>query len=686
MRDAGWRSYLRYDEEQDRPELSWALIKRVAHYGRPYLAGIIGMLAIILVITLLSLVPPLLIRTLIDQVLPQRDYGRLNLLALGMIGIPVVNGLLGVGQRYLSASIGEGVIYDLRVALFGHLQRMSLRFFTHTKTGELMSRLNNDVGGAQRAINGTIIDLLTNLVTLVSTLAIMVRLDWRLTLLAIAVLPLFLVPARLLGRQVRGVVREQLTLISEMNAMMSETLNVSGALLVKLFGRSPSEVERFSQRAGRVAKVDIKQAFLMRWFFLTVSLVSAAGTAMVFWAGGMLVLADQGLTIGTIIAFTAYLGMLYGPLSALSNARVDFATSMVSFERVFEVLDLPVEIQERPDALRLETVKGGVSFENVSFSYGPGENVPGAAAVGLREVVRFGRGSNNTRPPLSQEGGVQVRAGARGTAEGAAETAAEPEAPRWALQDVSFTLQPGQLAALVGPSGAGKTTITYLLPRLYDPTSGAIRIDGHDIRDLTLDTLAQQIGMVTQETYLFNDTIRANLLYARPGAGDAELEDACRAANLHDFIADLPEGYDTIVGNRGYRLSGGEKQRLSIARVILKDPRILVLDEATSSLDSQSEALIQEALTGIMAGRTSLVIAHRLSTILAADIILVMNHGRLVEQGTHAELLALGGLYAGLYETQYRHGQMDAAASSVGPDGAEPPRDDSRDRPPLLVQ
>ncbi len=691
MHGGGWWTYLYHDEKEKPPEIGWPLIRRVASYGRPYARGISVMLVIIVVTTLLSLIPPLLTRSLIDQVLPQHNYRGLYLLALGMIAIPVVTGLLGVGQRYLSANIGEGVIFDLRVALFNHMQKMSLRFFTNTKTGELISRLNNDIIGAQQAINGTIIDILTNVITLVSTLAIMLRLEWRLTLLAFAVLPLFLIPARLLGKRLRAVVREQMMMNAEMNAMMDETLNVSGALLVKLFGRVPMEVDRFSARAARVRRAGIRQAFLMRWFFLLVSLDSAVGTAVVFLVGGLLVLRNTGFTTGTIIAFSAYLGMLYGPLSALTNARVNFAQSVVSFERVFEVLDLPVEIREKPDARHLETVRGEVSFDQVSFSYRPGEHEPGAA-MALSEVERWGR-----MPPLSQEGGRRAAAapaagqaaaapaeapanGTRGNAPqpaggngpdaGAAGGEQAQDAPRavsetrYALCDVSFRVEPGQLAALVGPSGAGKTTITYLLPRLYDPTNGTISIDGYDLRDLTLNTLSEQIGMVTQETYLFNDTIRANLLYARTDASEAQIEAACRAANIHEFIVDLPEGYETVVGNRGYRLSGGEKQRLAIARVILKDPRLLVLDEATSSLDSQSEALIQQALERIMIGRTSLVIAHRLSTILAADTILVMDHGQLVEQGTHGELLALGGLYAKLYETQFRHGRIDLPAAA----------------------
>ncbi|HEX9116843.1 MAG TPA: ABC transporter ATP-binding protein [Anaerolineae bacterium] len=674
MWDGGWWSYIRYDEKQDRPQVTWPLIRRVATYGRSYAVRIGLMLGIIIIITLLSLVPPLLTRDLIDRVLPQRDFRALNLLALGFILIPVVSGLLGVVQRYLSAMIGEGVIYDLRLALYTHMQRMSLRFFTKTKTGELMSRLNNDVGGAQRAISGTIVDLITNIITLVSTLAIMLRLEWRLTLLAVVVLPLFILPARLLGKRVRGVVRQQMVFNSEMNAMMEETLNISGALLVKLFGRAPSEIGRFRDRAGRVRQAGIQQAFLMRWFFLTVSLVSAVGTALVFWVGGMLVLRQQ-FTVGTIVAFTAYLGMLYGPLSALTNARIDFATSIVSFERVFEVLDLPVEIQERPDALRPDRVRGEVRFDHVSFNYEPGETEPGAGAAALSEVMRWGGwGITNPRPPLSQEKG-NLKTGRPAAAapptspDGGGELGSDAAAPApkrsQALVDVSFAVKPGQLAALVGPSGAGKTTITYLLPRLYDPTAGQITIDGTDIRDLSLDTLSAQIGMVTQETYLFNDTIRANLLYARPNATDEDLAAACQAANIHEFVAGLPDGYDTVVGNRGYRLSGGEKQRLAIARVILKDPRILVLDEATSSLDSQSEALIQQALERIMVGRTSLVIAHRLSTILAADKILVLDQGRLVEQGTHAELLAQGGLYATLYETQFRFGRLEMPSEEL---------------------
>ena len=463
MHDGGWWSFIRYDEKQDRPQVNRALVRRAAAYGRPYAGKIALMLVLILAITLLNLIPPLLTRNLIDYALPQGDVVRLTLLALGMIVGGGLSGLLGVGQRYLSAIVGEGVIYDLRVALYGHLQHMSLRFFTHTKTGELMSRLNNDVGGAQRAVTGTFVDLVTNVVTLVFVLAIMLRLEWRLTLLAVAVLPLFLIPARVLGRRVRGVVRQQMMYNAEMNAMMEETLNVSGALLVKLFGRTLSEVLRFSERAARVRQAGVRQAFLMRWFFLTVGLISAVGTALVFWAGGMLVL--QGtFTLGTVVAFTAYLGMLYGPLSALTNARVDFATSMVSFERVFEALDLPEEIAQPADALRLSSVQGSVRFEGVSFSYQPGENVPGAAA-GLAEVARFGWGRSASLPPLSQESGAlkaerpkNERSDARPAGDDAAgaDAAGADGDTRYALYEVSFEVKPGRLAALVGPERRGQ--------------------------------------------------------------------------------------------------------------------------------------------------------------------------------------------------------------------------------------
>lgn len=630
----GWFSFIRYDEERDRPQVSRALLNRVAGYARPYWGRAALMVGLIVLTSLLNLVPPLLYRDLLDNALPNGNTTRLNWLALGVIGIPVLVGLIGVAQRYFGAVIGEGIICDLRKGLYAHMQRMSLRFFTHTRTGEMMSRLNNDVIGAQRAVTGTLVNIITNLISLISTLAIMISLEWRLTLLGVTILPLFILPARRVGRVLRRVARQQMTLNAEMNAQMNETLNVSGALLVKIFGRMVDEMARFAERAEKVRDIGVRQALIGRWFFMGLSLAGALGTALVFWLGGHLVLRGA-FTVGTIIAFGTYLGQLYGPISALTNARVEFATSMVSFERVFEVLDLPIEIEDRPDAIELESVKGHISFKNVSFNYLSDE-----ADMGLEDVPRFARHHQATHlvPEVKKSESVAPAAAT----------------PRWALRHMNFETQPGQLIALVGPSGAGKTTITYLLPRLYDPSEGHITLDGHDLRDLSLASLSACIGMVTQETFLFHDTIRANLFYAKPDATSVELETACKAANIHDFIANLPEGYDTVVGERGYRLSGGEKQRVSIARVILKDPRILILDEATSHLDSQSEALIQQALERVMQGRTSLVIAHRLSTILSADQILVMDEGRLVEQGQHADLLAQNGTYAQLYHTQFR--------------------------------
>ena len=665
MIGAGWWSYLHQDEQAGQQSIDRSVLRRVAGYARPYVGRIVLMLLTILAITGLTLVPPLLMRALIDEALPNGDLGQLNLLAAGMVLVPLVNGLIGVFQRYVSSQIGEGIIFDLRRAVYDHLQQQSLRFFTNSKTGELMARVNNDVVGAQGAITNTVPSLISNTLALIGTLSIMLALEWRLTLLGIAILPLFILPARRVGSLLRRITREGMTLNAQMNGMMNETLNVSGALLVKLFGRQPEESRRFGERAVAIRDIGIRQALIGRWFFLGIGLVSSIGTAMVFWTGGYLVLTDS-LTIGTVVAFGAYLTQLYGPIAALTNARVELVTSLVSFERVFEVLDLPLEIEERPDATDLGRVRGEIRFEDVSFSY----RAPGTT-VELSTVQRWGwRDGGTPSPPNPLSGAEKGRRGnllpsptvGRGVggegpswvSEDGTEDSPGDDVPRYALRGVSFVARPGQITALVGPSGAGKTTITYLLPRLYDPTEGRVTMDGHDLRDVTLSSLVAQIGMVTQETHLFHDTIRANLLYARSAATQDEIESACRAANIHDFIAGLPDGYDTIVGERGYRLSGGEKQRLAIARVLLKDPGILVLDEATAHLDSQAEALIQQALEVAMQGRTSLVIAHRLSTILAADQILVLDGGQIVERGTHAELLAAGGLYARLYETQFR--------------------------------
>jgi ATP-binding cassette, subfamily B, bacterial len=637
MHSGNWWRYITFDESnKQRPIMDRALLRRVFRYARPYMGAIFIVLVTITLSSLLGLLPPLIYRELIDVVLPSGDLRLLNLLAIGLFAVPLLSGLLGVLQRRYGARAGEGIIYDLRNQMFDHLGRMSMRFFTNTKSGEIVSRFNNDVVGAQSAITGTIPEILTNVVTLVSTLAVMLTIEWRLALLSVAVLPLFLLPARRVGLILRKIRRQALDYNADMSSQITETLTVSGALLMKTFDRLPDEERKFTQISANVRDIGIRRAEVSQLFFMGLGLVGAVGSALVYWVGGWMVLNDA-LTVGTIVAFTAYLTRLYGPISALTNVQVEFVTALVSFERVFEYLDLPVEIQDRPDAVRLEQVEGRIRFEDVWFQYqGP--------LIGdvLGEVQAS-----------SESNGVDA------SANGAEETLT-PAPQRHALQDVSFEIEPGSLTALVGPSGAGKTTITYLLPRLYDPTSGRITLDGRDLRDIALDSLARQFGVVSQETFLFHDTIRANLLYAKADATQEALEAACRAANIHEMIAALPDGYDTLVGERGYRLSGGEKQRLAIARVILKNPRILVLDEATSHLDSQSEALIQAALQPLLSGRTSVVIAHRLSTILAADKILVVDKGQVVEQGIHRDLLAHGGLYATLYETQFRD-QLSAA-------------------------
>ena len=638
MRGGGWFRYM-HSSNDVKPNVTRQLLLRVLAYAGPYRRQIAGMLATILLTTGLGLLNPLIFREIIDGALAEKDIERLHILALGLVAIPVASGAVRIVQRKLNVSIGEGVIYDLRVALYHHLQQMSLRFFTNTKTGELMSRLNNDVVGAQNAISNTIVAIITNVITVVATLAVMLSMEWRLTILGVLVLPCFVFIARRLGRRLKEIAREQMSHNAQMNAMMNETLNISGALLVKLFGRIDQEVAHFEERAADVRDAGILRAVLGSQFFVLIGLVSVVGTALVYWVGGILVIQDA-FTIGTIVAFGAYLTQLYTPLQALTNAPVDFAQSIVSFERVFEIIDLPLDIAERDDAFHLEAVRGALHFDEVTFRYTVNDEHL------LTDVERVGRMDNVAATRTGR-----FKRGDNGFA--AVGSVNQHQARELALDGLSFRIEPGQLVALVGPSGAGKTTLTYLIPRLYDPTAGRITLDGYDLRDLSLATLADNIGMVTQETYLFHDSIRTNLLYAKPEATNAEIEAAARVAHIHDFIMGLGEGYDSIVGERGYRLSGGEKQRIAIARVVLKDPRILVLDEATSHLDSQSEALIQDALSRVMQGRTSIVIAHRLSTILAADKILVLDRGAIVEHGTHEQLLQADGVYARLYETQF---------------------------------
>lgn len=626
-------------ETDEKPKVTWPLLKRVLGYARPYSWYLAGMLFVILATTGIYMLSPLILRDLIDRTIPNRDIQRLIWLSLALLFLPALQSGLSVFQRRLNARVGEGVIYDLRVALFSGLQRMSLRFFTNTKVGELMSRLNNDVVGAQNAISNTFVGIITNLIQAVVVFIIMLTFEWRLTLISIIIMPLFIVASNKMADRLRNIAHQQMEANAQMNAMMNETLNIGGALLVKLFGRRQTEIDRLSRKAKNVADLGVKRSYTGSMFISIIGLLSAVGTALVYGLGGYFVI--QGtFTVGTIVAFGSYMSILYSALQNLSNAPVEFATSIVSFERVFEIIDLPVDIPEAKNPVVLSRIDGEIIFDDVTFKYEAGDEYV------LSDVRRYGSMDavtavfSETPPPTGESVSE--------------ETPAHHQARGNALEHVSFHVKPGQLVALVGPSGAGKTTLTYLIPRLYDPTEGRIFLDGYNLRDISLDSLSNLIGMVTQETYLFHDSIRTNLEYARMNASQAELEAACRTANIHDFITNLPDGYNTIVGERGYRLSGGEKQRIALARVLLKDPRILVLDEATSSLDSESEALIQEAMKTVMARRTSIVIAHRLSTILAADQILVIDRGQVVEKGTHEELLTLNGLYTHLYNTQFK--------------------------------
>jgi ATP-binding cassette subfamily B protein len=597
--------------------LEKGIIRRVWAFARPYRLLVFGFLATIVAAAIIALGPPLIFRSIIDTAIPEGNRGLLNLLAGLVVAMAVATALLSLFERWWSSKIGEGLIFDLRVAVFDHVQRMPIAFFTRTQTGALISRLNNDVIGAQRALTQTLGSVVSNIIVLVTTLAAMLVLEWRLTLLALALLPVFVLPAKRVGRRLQAITRDQMNLNASMNNTMTERLNVSGALLVKLFGRHDDEYAGFSDRAARVRDVGIKGAVYGRTFFIALGLVAAVGTAAVYWVGGQLVISGA-LSVGTLVAMAAYVVRIYQPLTSLTNARVDLMTAFVSFDRVFEIIDLPNPITDRLGAVDLVEPRGHIEIDDVWFSY------PAASDVSLASL------------------------------ESEAELALPDRPSDPVLRGITATIDPGASVALVGPSGAGKTTLTSLLPRLYDVTAGAIRVDGHDVRDLTQDSLRAAIGVVSQDPHLIHDTIASNLRYARPQATDDELRAACRAAQIDDVISALPDGYDTVVGERGHRLSGGEKQRLSIARMLLKDPAVVILDEATSHLDAENEARVQEALAAALHGRTAIVIAHRLSTIASADLILVLDEGRIVEEGDHQRLLAAGGLYADLYRVLVR--------------------------------
>ncbi|WP_419932582.1 ABC transporter ATP-binding protein [Candidatus Poriferisodalis sp.] len=601
-------------------------VRRAAALARPYRAMLSGFLTAQLLGALAFLVPPILFGRIIDEAIPAGDRSQLNVLAAIIVAAAFCEAGLSFIERWWSARIGEGLIFDLRVSLYDHVQRMPVAFFTHVQTGSLISRMNNDVIGAQRAFTGTLSSVVSNTIVLATTLVAMLALEWRLTLLALALLPVFIAPTKRVGRRLQALTRQGMEHNATMNTVMTERLNVAGALLVKLFGRHDVERAGFSRTARTVRDIGVRSALYGRAFFIGLSLVGAVGAAMLYWVGAHLVISGA-LTVGTLVAMGLMVVRIYMPLTSLTNARVDVMTALVSFERVFAVLDLPNPIADRPDATALDAVDGRIELQDVTFSYPPADD-------GM--LLELG---GATATP-GQHSGATATPGQHSDA-----------APGPVLDRVSAVIEPGQTVALVGPSGAGKTTLAALVARLYDVDAGSVSVDGHDVRDVTQESLRSHIGVVSQDPHLFHDSIAANLRYARPGATDEELSEVCRAAHIDELIESLPDGWDTVVGERGYRLSGGEKQRLAIARVLLKRPAIVVLDEATSHLDSENEALVQSALATALAGRTAVVIAHRLSTITDADQILVLDRGRLVEQGRHHDLLAARGLYADLYRT-----------------------------------
>jgi ATP-binding cassette subfamily B protein len=618
------RSYRRDDSVVDR-RVNSATVRRILGYARPYRWYVTALIVTLVLDSGIVVATPLLFRRIIDQGVTPGNRQVVTVCALLIAGLAVLDAGVTLISRWYSSRIGEGLIFNLRTQVFDHVQRMPIAFFTRTQTGALVSRLNSDVIGAQQAFTSTLSGVVGNFITLIFVVTAMMALSWQITVASLVMLPIFLIPARYMGRTLQSMTREQMQLNADMASQMTERFNISGALLVKLFGRPSDESSSFSARAGRVRDIGVRIAMANRIFFTALALVAALATALVYGIGGNLAISGM-ITVGTLLALAALLTRLYGPLTALSNVRVDVMTALVSFERVFEVLDLEPMVKDRPDARAIDTGPTTIDFRSVRFHY------PRADEVSLASLESIAR--PDTGEPID------------------------------VLRDITFTAEPGSMVALVGPSGAGKTTITSLVSRLYDVTDGAVVINGSDVRDVTLESLHALVGVVTQDAHMFHETIRANLTYAQPSASEQDIRRALADAQILDLVDSLPDGLDTVVGDRGYRLSGGEKQRMAIARLLLKAPDVVVLDEATAHLDSESEAAVQRALATALKGRTSLVIAHRLSTIREADQILVIDDGRVVQRGRHEDLLEQGGLYRDLYLTQFRN-QDDSADDSL---------------------
>jgi len=613
------------EEELKGARLNRAVLRRVWRFIAAYHRRVYAFLVTVALSSGIAVLPPLVFRRLIDVAIPAGDLAAINLLAGVALGLALAGAGLSLVSSMLAVGVGEGLIFDLRSALFDHVQRMPIAFFTRTQTGALISRLNNDVIGAQQAVTSTLSTAVSSSLGLAFTLFAMMAMSWQITILCLLLVPVYLGLARRVGRIVQRLARKQMESNARMNSLMTERFNVSGALLVKLFGRLDEEAGEFRRHAAEVRDTGVRRSLVGRSFGLALGTVASVATAAVYLFGARGVV-QGSLSVGTMVSLTIYLGRLYGPIQNLTTIRVDVLSALVSFDRVFEVLDAPLAIVERPHPVELKSPNGHIQVRDVWFRY-PGSGV-------------------GSIPSLEEAGDAQL-----------------PSEPSdWILRGVSLSAEPGAMIALVGPSGAGKTTLSNLVARLYDTTYGSILSDGRDIRDVSLQSLADSIGVVSQDPHLFHDSIGANLRYAKPSATDAELADACRAARIHDVIAALPEGYDTIVGERGYRMSGGEKQRLAIARVLLKAPAAVILDEATAHLDSENEAAVQRALATALEGRTSIVIAHRLSTIRAASEIIVLDEGRIVQRGTHDELIDADGLYTDLYETQF----VPGAGGEVG--------------------